>query len=153
MFSVSIFFLQRCDLLDFYSSHAVNACFLQSNQIRDNIHLWQFACSRKVCALVWEIVSTLYTDVTISVSYNFSFTSANASFYLFGSTAFLIGPKRQVVMMLDPVRIYATAIFTASIIIALFCALYVSSHMQIEGFFPRIHFKMTRNVGCTYTKS
>jgi hypothetical protein len=45
---------------------------------------------------------------------------------LYGSTAFLIGPKRQVTMMLDPVRIYATAIYLASIIIALFCALYVS---------------------------
>lgn len=44
----------------------------------------------------------------------------------YGSTAFLIGPKRQVTMMLDPVRIYATAIYIASIIIALFCALYVS---------------------------
>lgn len=43
-----------------------------------------------------------------------------------GSTAFLIGPKRQVTMMLDPVRIYATAIYIASIIIALFCAVYVS---------------------------
>ncbi|QCD95054.1 Vesicle transport protein [Vigna unguiculata] len=41
-----------------------------------------------------------------------------------GSTAFLIGPKRQVTMMLDPVRIYATSIYIASMIIALFCALY-----------------------------
>ncbi|XWS41218.1 hypothetical protein CRYUN_Cryun17cG0061900 [Craigia yunnanensis] len=34
---------------------------------------------------------------------------------LYGSTTFLIGPKRQVSMMLDPVRIYATAIYLASI--------------------------------------
>jgi hypothetical protein len=46
--------------------------------------------------------------------------------HLFGSTAFLIGPKRQLDMMLDSVRIYATALYIASIIIALFCALYVS---------------------------
>ncbi|PIA55285.1 hypothetical protein AQUCO_00800182v1 [Aquilegia coerulea] len=44
-------------------------------------------------------------------------------------TAFLIGPKRQVTMMLDPVRIYATAIYLASIIIALFCALYVHNKL------------------------
>lgn len=50
---------------------------------------------------------------------------------LYGSTAFLIGPKRQVTMMLDPVRIYATAIYLASIIIALFCALYVSFTMTL----------------------
>lgn len=50
---------------------------------------------------------------------------------LFGSTAFLIGPKRQVTMMLDPVRIYATALYLASMIIALFCALYVSCTVAI----------------------
>ncbi|MED6203763.1 hypothetical protein PIB30_002530 [Stylosanthes scabra] len=46
-----------------------------------------------------------------------------------GSTAFLIGPKRQFTMMLDPVRIYATAIYIASMIIALFCALYVHNKL------------------------
>lgn len=30
----------------------VNACFLQSNQVRDNIHLWQFACTWEVCVTV-----------------------------------------------------------------------------------------------------
>ena len=49
---------------------------------------------------------------------------------LCGSTAFLIGPKRQVTMMLDPVRIYATAVYLASMIIALFCALYVSIYLS-----------------------
>jgi hypothetical protein len=52
--------------------------------------------------------------------------------HLFGSTAFLIGPKRQ----LDSVRIYATALYIASIIIALFCALYVSKMIiltQVTG--------------------
>ncbi|KAL3844974.1 hypothetical protein ACJIZ3_002377 [Penstemon smallii] len=44
-------------------------------------------------------------------------------------TAFLIGPKRQLTMMLDPVRIYATAIYIASIIIALFCAVYVRNKL------------------------
>uniref|UniRef100_A0A0E0G8F5 Vesicle transport protein n=1 Tax=Oryza nivara TaxID=4536 RepID=A0A0E0G8F5_ORYNI len=44
-------------------------------------------------------------------------------------TAFLIGPKRQFDMMLDSVRIYATAVYIASIIIALFCALFVHSKL------------------------
>ncbi|XP_047179450.1 vesicle transport protein SFT2B [Vigna umbellata] len=47
----------------------------------------------------------------------------------YDSTAFLIGPKRQVTMMLDPVRIYATSIYIASMIIALFCALYVHNKL------------------------
>ncbi|KAL4567942.1 hypothetical protein LXL04_023538 [Taraxacum kok-saghyz] len=38
-------------------------------------------------------------------------------------------PKRQVNMMLDPVRIYATALYIASILLALLCALYV--HKQL----------------------
>ncbi|CAN6458238.1 unnamed protein product [Victoria cruziana] len=43
--------------------------------------------------------------------------------------AFLMGPKRQMRMMIDPVRVYATAVYIASIIIALLCALYVRSKL------------------------
>ncbi|CAN1787586.1 Vesicle transport protein SFT2B [Linum perenne] len=59
------------------------------------------------------------------VKFGVTFTFGNM--LALGSTAFLIGPKRQVTMMLDPVRIYATALYLASIIIALFCAVYVHS--------------------------
>lgn len=72
---------------------------------------------------------------SISVPWVFCFLLMLGSvfFILFfhGSTAFLIGPKRQVTMMLDPVRIYATAMYIASIIIALFCALYVSGNVSV----------------------
>ncbi|XP_038705368.1 vesicle transport protein SFT2B isoform X1 [Tripterygium wilfordii] len=61
------------------------------------------------------------------VKFGITFTFGNL--LSLGSTAFLIGPKRQVNMMLDPVRIYATALYLASIIIALFCALYVHSKL------------------------
>jgi hypothetical protein len=43
-----------------------------------------------------------------------------------GSTAFLVGPGQQVRMMLDPVRIYATAIYVGCVVVALVCALWVS---------------------------
>ncbi|KAK7840142.1 vesicle transport protein sft2b [Quercus suber] len=56
------------------------------------------------------------------IKFGMTFTMGNL--LALGSTAFLIGPKRQVTMMLDPVRIYATALYLASMIIALFCALY-----------------------------
>ncbi|XVF14692.1 hypothetical protein REPUB_Repub09cG0083200 [Reevesia pubescens] len=79
----------------------VNPGFLPSNQIWNHIHTWQFAFTWKM--LSWSL--------------------------LYGSTTFLIGPKRQVSMMLDPVRIYATAIYLASIIIALFCAFYVHNKL------------------------
>ncbi|KAH8510916.1 hypothetical protein H0E87_008446 [Populus deltoides] len=61
------------------------------------------------------------------VKFGITFTFGNL--LSLGSTAFLIGPKRQVSMMLDPVRIYATALYLASIIIALFCALYVHNKL------------------------
>jgi hypothetical protein len=69
-----------------------------------------------------------------SISPFFSLCSWILSFMslLYGSTAFLIGPQRQVTMMLDPARIYATALYLASIIIALFCALYVSGVSQFK---------------------
>ncbi|KAK9292535.1 hypothetical protein L1049_020509 [Liquidambar formosana] len=61
------------------------------------------------------------------IKFGITFTFGNL--LSLGSTAFLIGPKRQVTMMLDPVRIYATALYIASIIIALFCALYVHNKL------------------------
>ncbi|GMN27058.1 hypothetical protein TIFTF001_001517 [Ficus carica] len=71
---------------------------------------------------------TLSTKQSMLVFFNpikFGITFTLGNLLALGSTAFLIGPKRQVTMMLDPVRIYATAIYLASIIIALFSALYV----------------------------
>ncbi|CAI9774178.1 unnamed protein product [Fraxinus pennsylvanica] len=44
-----------------------------------------------------------------------------------GSTAFLIGPQQQLRMMLDPVRVYATAIYVGCVVLALICALLVHS--------------------------
>ncbi|GER49055.1 Got1/Sft2-like vescicle transport protein family, partial [Striga asiatica] len=59
----------------------------------------------------------------------FGITFSFGNLLALGSTAFLIGPKRQLTMMLDPVRIYATAIYIASIIVALFCAVYVRNKL------------------------
>ncbi|KAK8619286.1 hypothetical protein V6N13_133251 [Hibiscus sabdariffa] len=61
------------------------------------------------------------------IKFGITFTFGNL--LALGSTAFLIGPKRQVSMMLDPVRIYATAIYLASMIVALFCAFYVRNKL------------------------
>ncbi|KAK4384859.1 Vesicle transport protein SFT2B [Sesamum angolense] len=44
-----------------------------------------------------------------------------------GSTAFLIGPGQQLRMMLDPVRVYATAIYVGCVVLALVCALLIHS--------------------------
>ncbi|PKA66745.1 hypothetical protein AXF42_Ash003400 [Apostasia shenzhenica] len=72
------------------------------------------------------------TFLSILVFFNpikFGITFTFGNLLALGSTAFLIGPKRQFNMMLDPVRIYATALYIASIIIALFCAFYVRNKL------------------------
>ncbi|KAH9664613.1 Vesicle transport protein [Citrus sinensis] len=75
---------------------------------------------------------TLTTKQSLLVFFNpikFGITFTFGNLLSLGSTAFLIGPKRQVTMMLDPARIYATAIYIASMIIALFSALYVHNKL------------------------
>ncbi|XP_073259653.1 uncharacterized protein [Populus alba] len=47
-------------------------------------------------------------------------------------TAFLIGPGRQLGMMFDPARIYATAIYIGCIVLALICALLVLLHCYLK---------------------
>ncbi|XP_010252318.1 PREDICTED: vesicle transport protein SFT2B [Nelumbo nucifera] len=78
-----------------------------------------------VTCLVAGIVCTFLSMLVFFNPVKFGITFTFGNLLSLGSTAFLIGPKRQVTMMLDPVRIYATAIYLASIIVALFCALYV----------------------------
>lgn len=78
-----------------------------------------------VACLVSGIVCTLLSMLVFFNPVKFGITFSFGNLLALGSTAFLIGPQRQVTMMLDPVRIYATAIYLASIIVALFCALYV----------------------------
>ncbi|XP_047318541.1 vesicle transport protein SFT2B-like [Impatiens glandulifera] len=80
-----------------------------------------------------------FTLLSLLVFFNpikFGITFTFGNLMSLGSTAFLIGPQRQFSMMLDPVRIYATAIYFASMIIALFCALYV--HNKILTLFAII---------------
>ncbi|KAH7534110.1 uncharacterized protein LOC107407871 [Ziziphus jujuba] len=75
------------------------------------------------------ITCTLLSMLVFFNPIKFGITFTLGNLLSLGSTGFLIGPKRQVTMMLDPVRIYATAIYLASIIIALFCALYVRNKL------------------------
>lgn len=56
----------------------------------------------------------------------FSSIDHPTSFCVSGSTAFLLGPAQQLGMMVDPVRVFATAIYLGCVVIALICALWVS---------------------------
>ncbi|KAG6384515.1 hypothetical protein SASPL_155667 [Salvia splendens] len=78
------------------------------------------------------ITCTLLSMLVFFHPVKFGITFSLGNLLALGSTAFLIGPKRQFTMMLDPVRIYATAMYIASIIIALF-VLYIVFHSNVTG--------------------
>ncbi|KAA8531279.1 hypothetical protein F0562_005988 [Nyssa sinensis] len=82
-----------------------------------------------VTCFVAGLTCTLLSMLVFFNPIKFGITFTFGNLLSIGSTAFLIGPKRQVTMMLDPVRIYATAVYLASMIIALFCALYVHNKL------------------------
>jgi hypothetical protein len=66
-------------------------------------------------------MADLYNCVTLIFSLNaFSFPYFNLRF---GSTAFVMGPQKQLRMMFDPVRLYATAIYVGCVVLALIFAL------------------------------
>ncbi|XP_058180729.1 uncharacterized protein LOC131299152 isoform X1 [Rhododendron vialii] len=82
-----------------------------------------------VICLVAGLTCTLLSFLVFFNPIKFGITFTFGNLLSLGSTAFLIGPKRQVTMMLDPVRIYATAIYIGSMIIAIFSALYVRNKL------------------------
>ncbi|KAL6583496.1 hypothetical protein OROMI_005574 [Orobanche minor] len=106
---------QESSLIDDFNRN----CTLSTKQ-----RLYGFA----VC-LAAGITCTLLSMLVFFHPIKFGITFSFGNLLALGSTAFLIGPKRQMTMMLDPVRIYATAIYFASIIIALFCAVYVRNKL------------------------
>lgn len=77
------------------------------------------------CGLFCTLLSLLVFLSPIKFAVTFTF----GNLLSLGSTAFLIGPMRQLNMMFDPVRIVASAVFLGSIAIALFCALYIHSKL------------------------
>ncbi|KAL9334663.1 hypothetical protein Peur_071844 [Populus x canadensis] len=68
------------------------------------------------------------------IKYALLFTFGNV--LAVGSTAFLIEPGRQLGMIFDPARIYATAIYIGCVVLALICALLI--HIKILTVFAII---------------
>ncbi|KAL1319131.1 hypothetical protein HN51_071437 [Arachis hypogaea] len=115
---------QRATALDDSSSYAFMDEFNRNCTLSTKQRLYGFAICFSA-GLTFTLLSMLV--FLKPIKFAVAFTLGNL--LSLGSTAFLIGPKRQFTMMLDPVRIYATAIYIASMIIALFCALYVHNKL------------------------
>lgn len=73
--------------------------------------------------LVFMILSLIVVAKPIKFAVLFTFGNILAV----GSTAFLIGPAQQLRMMLDSVRVYASAIYIGSAVLALICGLLIHS--------------------------
>ncbi|KAI3783573.1 hypothetical protein L1987_42657 [Smallanthus sonchifolius] len=94
-------------------------CSLSSTQ-----RLYAFgACS--LAGLVCMLLSTIVFAIPIKFAVLFTFGNLLAV----GSTTFLMGATRQLRMMFDPVRIYATAIYMGFVVLALICALWIHSKL------------------------
>ncbi|XP_058779321.1 uncharacterized protein LOC131653250 [Vicia villosa] len=115
---------QQASALDNESSFAFMDDFNRNCTLTTKQRLYGFA----IC-FATGVTCTLLSMLVFLKPIKFGITFTLGNLLSLGSTAFLIGPKRQVSMMLDPVRIYATAIYIASMIIALFCALYVHNKL------------------------
>ncbi|XP_047322451.1 vesicle transport protein SFT2B [Impatiens glandulifera] len=78
------------------------------------------------CLLAGVVMMFLSLIVFVKpIKFAVLFTFGNI--FAVGSTAFVIGPMVQIKMMLDPVRIYATAVYVGCAVVALICALWIHS--------------------------
>ncbi|KAJ6373620.1 hypothetical protein OIU78_029322 [Salix suchowensis] len=77
-----------------------------------------------------QILHVLQSLIVFAKPIKFALLFTFGNVLAVGSTAFLIGPKRQLGMMFDPVRIYATAIYLGCVVLALIFALLMKLHCQ-----------------------
>ncbi|XP_028793314.1 vesicle transport protein SFT2B, partial [Neltuma alba] len=138
-FTLDINLLKFISAHIFLLSHKIsNICLIHSpnfyhkNAFPDftnHLFLYKQRIHGFIICFVAGLTCTLLSMIVFLNPIKFGITFTLGNLLSLGSTAFLIGPKRQLTMMLDPVRIYATAIFIASIIIALICALYAHNKL------------------------
>uniref|UniRef100_A0A0D6R8J0 Vesicle transport protein n=1 Tax=Araucaria cunninghamii TaxID=56994 RepID=A0A0D6R8J0_ARACU len=102
-------------LMDDFSGH----CNLSTEQ-----RLYGFAA-----CLAGGLLLTLLSLLLFLHPIKFAVAFTFGNLLSLASTTFLVGPVRQMKMMFDPVRVVASAIFIGSIVIALFCALYIHNKL------------------------
>ncbi|XP_061956462.1 uncharacterized protein LOC133678228 isoform X2 [Populus nigra] len=106
----------------FLEEESYGLCSLSPTQ-----RMYAFAASL-VAGLALMFLSLIVFAKPIKFALLFTFGNVLAV----GSTAFLIGPGRQLGMMFDPARIYATAIYIGCVVLALICALLVLLHCYLK---------------------
>ncbi|KAL8143584.1 hypothetical protein V2J09_016616 [Rumex salicifolius] len=85
-------------------------------------------------ALIAGVVLMFLSFIVFSKPIKFALLFTFGNILAIGSTAFLMGPAQQLQMMFDPVRLYATAVYLACVVLALICALLVCPTLKHHGF-------------------
>ncbi|PIA49012.1 hypothetical protein AQUCO_01300098v1 [Aquilegia coerulea] len=86
--------------------------------------IYAFAVSMAV-GLIFMLLSL----VVIAKPIKFAVLFTMGNILAVGSTAFLLGPAQQGRMMFDSVRVYASAIYIGSVILALICAILIHNKL------------------------
>ncbi|KAK9075383.1 hypothetical protein SSX86_003706 [Deinandra increscens subsp. villosa] len=81
-----------------------------------------------VCSLA-GIVCMFLSMIVLAIPIKFALLFTFGNVLAVGSTTFLMGAKRQLQMMFDPVRIYATSIYIGFVVLALICGLLIHSKL------------------------
>ncbi|CAK9151620.1 unnamed protein product [Ilex paraguariensis] len=75
--------------------------------------------------LLAGLICTFLSLIVFAIPIKFALLFTFGNMMAVGSTAFLIGAGQQARMMLDPVRVYATAVYVGCVVLALICALLI----------------------------
>ncbi|KAJ0753113.1 putative vesicle transport protein, Got1/SFT2 [Helianthus annuus] len=104
---------------------------LQENLLYETDDLCSLSSTQRlyafgVCSLA-GLVCMFLSMIVFAIPIKFAVLFTFGNMLAVGSTTFLMGPARQLQMMFDPVRIYATSIYIGFVVLALICALWIHS--------------------------
>ncbi|KAI7743338.1 hypothetical protein M8C21_032523 [Ambrosia artemisiifolia] len=92
------------------------------------LYLLQRLYAFGVCSLA-GLVCMFLSMIVFAIPIKFAVLFTFGNMLAVGSTTFLMGSARQLQMMFDPVRIYATSIYIGFVVLALICALLIHSKL------------------------
>ncbi|MFS7969099.1 putative vesicle transport protein, Got1/SFT2 [Helianthus anomalus] len=106
---------------------------LQENLLYETEDLCSLSSTQRlyafgVCSLA-GLVCMFLSMIVFAIPIKFAVLFTFGNMLAVGSTTFLMGPTRQLQMMFDPVRIYATSIYIGFVVLALICALWIHSKL------------------------
>ncbi|KAF9616384.1 hypothetical protein IFM89_029638 [Coptis chinensis] len=80
-------------------------------------------------SMVVGLIFMLLSSIVLARPLKFAILFTLGNVLAVGSTAFLIGPGKQMRMMLDSARVYASSIYIGSVLLALICALLIHNKL------------------------